>query len=856
MNNLSQARKLIKECKETQNPHLDLGNCGITNLNDLPELFECLHIETLILSSDYWVNNKYYKSTNIGKKNILSFIPKEISNFKKITKLIIGGDFIDKWEISDIRFLENLTGLQSLYLRFNQISDIRFLENLTGLQSLYLTSNQISDIRFLENLTGLQYLDLSSNKLKEIPESIFKLNMDINMNDYGGSGLCLYGNNSLESPSMEIVRQGKEAVLDWFEAKKQKLSEIKIILIGEPKAGKTSLLKRLKDDTFDKNEVQTDGVNIEDITFGKCKTFKKQTSIHGITGHFWDFGGQEIMNATHQFFLTKRSVYVLVLDARKDAKNSAQISDWVKRVRATGGDSPIIVLVNQIDVNSGFGFENQRELQEEFPQIKCFIKVSCKTKENIEELKNKLTELIPTAELFQTEIDEKWITIKNKLQKETKEQYYLNEKRFIDICNEAGLTEAQQRHHAINFLHDLGLVLHFEDLNQNLSEYYVLNPYWITYGAYQILTSKYAGDQKGIVSMDKLNYIVNEEKDKKDTYQPANYKKITYSPNERRFLIDILHEFKLCFRMPDNNFIIPDLLDTTEPLDFTEPVRSSGESIQFVYEYDYLPKSVMPNIMVETHRIITAMWRTGCILQSNDCKALITNYKNRISITVTGEYKKKREFMAVVRFTIDLINQKISSKINYLIPLQDVKDGFADYERLLMREKNGKTDYIFDEDMPTEKRFLISELLDGIPSEEEVRFSGAQYKILLKSIGEINDKLDSYFDDLVTLSKSNKDEIINAVKEINAQQTEEITKEIADFFNKFDQEMDDKLDDKLKEIYNDIKKTDDFQMKLKLSIPFISLLGINFETEFDVKNWAKKMYKKYELNLFKLMGAL
>ena len=35
----------------------------------------------------------------------------------------------------------------------------------------------------------------------------------------------------------------------------------------------------------------------------------------------WDFGGQEIYHATHQFFLTRRSLYVLVDDTRKDDKS-------------------------------------------------------------------------------------------------------------------------------------------------------------------------------------------------------------------------------------------------------------------------------------------------------------------------------------------------------------------------------------------------------------------------------------------------------------------------------------------------------------------------------------------------------
>ena len=34
--------------------------------------------------------------------------------------------------------------------------------------------------------------------------------------------------------------------------------------------------------------------------------------------NIWDFGGQEIYHATHQFFLTRRSVYILVCDDRKE----------------------------------------------------------------------------------------------------------------------------------------------------------------------------------------------------------------------------------------------------------------------------------------------------------------------------------------------------------------------------------------------------------------------------------------------------------------------------------------------------------------------------------------------------------
>ncbi len=671
--------------------------------------------------------------------------------------------------------------------------------------------------------------------------------------EYYGIGLNL-DDNPIESPPMEILKQGLQSVLDWFEATKIKLNEIKIILIGDPKAGKTSLLRRLKDNTFDENEVQTDGVNIEDIQFGECETFKKQKALHELTGHFWDFGGQEIMNATHQFFLTSRSVYILVLDARKDANVSAQIRHWIKRIKSTGGNSSLIIVANQIDINSGFGFENEYELQKEFPQVKCFIKASCKKNRNIDLIKDKLAELIPQAELFNTKIDERWISLKEKLQKETKPKHFLSEERFLEVSNDCELKKKPEQKNAITFLHDLGLVLHFDKVKQY--DYYVLDPYWITYGVYQILTSAYAGKSNGMVNMDKLEYIVNEEEDKKERYRPANYRKIEYTNQQSRFLVEILNQFKLCFCLPDHShFILPDLLDTNEPNKITEPIRKAKDSIRFVYDYEYLPKSTMPRIIVETHRIYSKIWRTGCLLQSNGCKALVTNYQNRISIIVTGEHRKKYEFMSVIRFLIDSINQELRDKPNMLIPLPGV-DAFADYEELLDRQKDGEK--FFTLYKPIKKKFEISVLLEGVASQDEVRKISEKLDLLDEKVDIIINKLDSHYEYLINLPDNQKikDGILDAIKEMNSQQSTEITEEIMyGIASAFDQ-VTGKFDARLTEIHADLKKTDDVQMKLKLAVPFINLIGINLETEFDVKSWAKKMYEKHEMKIFKLMGYL
>jgi internalin A len=61
----------------------------------------------------------------------------------------------------------------------------------------------------------------------------------------------------------------------------------------------------------------------------------------------WDFGGQEIMRATHQFFLTERSVYLLVLNGREGAEDF-DAEYWLKHIESFGGESPVIVVQNKI----------------------------------------------------------------------------------------------------------------------------------------------------------------------------------------------------------------------------------------------------------------------------------------------------------------------------------------------------------------------------------------------------------------------------------------------------------------------------------------------------------------------------
>jgi Leucine-rich repeat (LRR) protein len=174
-----EAIALVRRCLETQDPYLDLGSLGLLDI-DFAEgtaldklLRKCTHLQTLVLSHnwDQWDadgNYNNHSSRNIGKSNQLSYHPPALRVLTGLVTLIITGETHNKWAITDMDFVADLTALQHLDLSQNKISKISGLDKLSSLRQLNLSQNQISEIHGLDGLLSLQYLDLRFNQIVEI----------------------------------------------------------------------------------------------------------------------------------------------------------------------------------------------------------------------------------------------------------------------------------------------------------------------------------------------------------------------------------------------------------------------------------------------------------------------------------------------------------------------------------------------------------------------------------------------------------------------------------------------------------------------------------------------------------------
>lgn len=538
------ALQLIREAKEKRLTKLDLGNCGLTELPN--ELFELEWLEELNLGGWYYdfSAKEYLRSQNHGAYNSIKYISPDNLNFKSLNTLNLFHN-----QITDYSFLQKLTGLTSLDLRSNQITDIRFLQHLTGLTSLDLFGNKITDISFLQHLTGLTSLDLRRNQITDISliRNLIEKGIPVKWeNDYRGESIVLE-ENPLTTPPPEIVKKGNEAVLNYFreldEQGSDYLYEAKLLVIGEVEAGKTTLVWKLKDEKAPMPEEKdtTRGMTIEPYFFKTADNRNFQINI-------WDFGGQEIYHATHQFFLTKRSLYVLVDNTRKDDKkqNDAGFDYWLQVTNLFGGSSPLLVVQNEKDDRTKM--LDMKGMKASFDFVKDRFATNLLTGRGLKEVKEAIHYQIQRLPHVGEKLPKKWIAIRRELEDLSSTKDFIPRDDYLSICSKHGIEE-ERAWFLSSYLHDLGLFLHFRD-NAVLKNIFILNNKWATDAVYKVLDNENIKRAFGHFNL----------KDLADIWSDARYK------NRQDEFLALMTKFELCYELRDEDtWLAPQLLSEETP---------------------------------------------------------------------------------------------------------------------------------------------------------------------------------------------------------------------------------------------------------------------------------------------------
>uniref|UniRef100_A0A1B6DQ53 non-specific serine/threonine protein kinase n=1 Tax=Clastoptera arizonana TaxID=38151 RepID=A0A1B6DQ53_9HEMI len=554
-----------------------------------------------------------------------------------------------------------LDNLRTLVLADNKITRLQLTTDDDGLTiqesdeqdpdwDVMGSSNPVSGPKNRLMFPNLSMLDLSNNQLKEIPVNIHDVS-NLSVLNVGGNpeiselppqmGLLsrLWNLNtrgcSLQEPLKSMIDSKKYKTMDVIGYLKSVLEDakpyarMKLMIVGVQGIGKTSLLEQLRQEgsglkkkpvehwakrmgnknintkTSKGTNISTVGVDIGDWVYEK--KIRGHSSHGPVVFRTWDFGGQREYYATHQYFLSKRSLYLVVWKIPDGQRGIAEILQWLVNIQARAPNSPVLIIGTHYDLMreqypSSRSEDLQQFIRDKFinivdaekcglPRVLDTIEVSCKTRHNIKLLCNLIYDTVFSLKnpgskelLLEQRVPASYLALEDVVchiaseRKQNNVDPVLNAEQYKAVVwqemqyrYQRTFRDMAELHQATLFLHDNGVLLHYDDAT--LKDLYFLDPQWLCDMLAHVVTIREINPfaRTGIMKLDDLKHV---------------FKSSNLGPVDSRcYIVNLLNKFEVALTWDNRTLLIPSLLPAEDDMHAAAvkvkiPVRSRGWAVR------------------------------------------------------------------------------------------------------------------------------------------------------------------------------------------------------------------------------------------------------------------------------------
>ena len=622
-------------------------------------------------------------------KNLHIIVLLGLENLKQLTSLYLSGCS----SLVQIPGLENLQRLTRLDL-FGCSS----LEHISGLENLkQLTSLELSRCKKLTvlpdglgRLRSLRRLDLSHMELKTLPDWLPDIAEGFNLDKFtfrSGSNraiIHLYDTTVADMPDMSIFTQPYEMVAQWFRDRKNKntqlLNEIKVVFLGDGEAGKSHTIARLMNnggEPEDYTDQSTPGIVIkhQDYTLENRK----------FRVHYWDFGGQEIMHSMHRIFLTNRTMYVVLLNARDDTQGD-RAHYWLHNIKSFAPDAPVLLVLNKIDQNENASV-NEVDLHSRYQKLTQIVRLSAKTFDR-DQFNSVFTDVL-LAEIQKTGyLDAQWSTgwtrVKQRLESMT--DHYIMGDRYQTICEECQVDDNQKN--LLHWFNDLGISFCCcDEEDYALEDYVILRPDWITNALYIILFNRLEDAKNGLIPHKSIHTLLKAAYKNPEIRSTMPLAK--YTSGDIQYVLGVMRKFKLSFPHGSDSEFIPMLCQQNSTID-VQYYHQDTDTLEFTMDFDYLPNNLLHRLMVDrnTELDMDNVWRTGARFELKElglsAVVVIDGSSLRFFIRHENNTHRPNTYLTMLKANVDRIVARmgLNPPACQLIYKQDGRQDVFDYETL------------------------------------------------------------------------------------------------------------------------------------------------------------------------------
>ena len=495
-------------------------------------------------------------------------------------------------------------------------------------------------------------------------------------------------------PDMSIFEQPFEVIEEFFRQRSlgrtHPLNEIKVVFLGDGEAGKSHTIARLMNDGGEPKgyvDVSTPGIVIK----------HKEYTVDGRTFRvkYWDFGGQEIMHSMHRIFLTGRTMYVVLLNARDDTQGD-RAHYWLQNIQNFAPGAPVLLVLNKIDQNPRASVD-ERTLRGRYPNLTQIVRLSALDFDQ-EKFNQAFTDVllkeIQNTGYLDAHWPDSWSQVKREL--ETMDEHYILGDRYQAICQKHDVNEVQTE--LLHWFNDLGVSFCFCDPDDyTLKKHVILRPDWITNGLYIILFNECDGFINGRLPHRSIYELL--ERASHDPAVRCTLSKATYDrPGDVEYVLGVMRKFQLSLDAGDKTEFIPMLCQQDATVDIKD-CEQDPDVLEFRMAFEYLPNNLLHRLMVDRHRELDMenVWRTGAKFQLRElglsAVVVIDGEYLRFFIKHTHPMHRPNTYLTMLKANVDRIVKKmgLTAPTCQLIYKLDGKRDEFDYEDVKLSLELGDT---------------------------------------------------------------------------------------------------------------------------------------------------------------------